>query len=61
MDFTYKAHYDAGGHMTDSLPSLTYLSVVSWDIMRIAFQLVVLNDFHVHAADVGNAYLNIWV
>ncbi len=37
MDFTHRAHYVAGGHMTDLPTSLTYSSVVSRDSMRIAF------------------------
>lgn len=34
MDFTWKARYAAGGHMTETPNSLTYLSVVSWDCVK---------------------------
>jgi hypothetical protein len=58
MDFTRKARYVAGGHMTDPPPTLTYSSVVSRDSVRIAFMLAALNDVQLLAADIGNAYLN---
>ncbi len=37
MDFTRKARYVAGGHMTNPPSSLTYSSVVLRDSVRIAF------------------------
>jgi hypothetical protein len=58
MDFTRKARYVAGGHMTDPPSTLTYSSVVSRDSVRIGFLLAVLNDLDLLAVDVGNAYLN---
>ena len=58
MDFTRKARFVAGGHMTNPPTSLTYSSVVSRDSVRIAFLLAALNDIELLAADVGNAYLN---
>jgi hypothetical protein len=58
MDFTRKARYVAGGHMTDPPVSITYSSVVSQDSVRIAFVLAALNDINVLATDIGNAYLN---
>jgi hypothetical protein len=58
MDFTRKARYVAGGHMTDPPASITYSSVVSRDSVRIAFMLAALNDIDVLATDIGNAYLN---
>jgi hypothetical protein len=58
MDFTRKARYVAGGHMTDPPATLTYSSVVSRDSVRIAFMLAALNDVDLLAADIGNAYLN---
>jgi len=58
MDFTRKARYVAGGHMTDPLSTLTYSSVVSRDSIRIAFMLAALNNVQLLAADIGNAYLN---
>jgi hypothetical protein len=44
--------------MTDPPESITYSSVVSQDIMRIAFLLAALNDVDITATDIGNAYLN---
>lgn len=58
MDFTRKARYVAGGHMTDPPATLTYSSIVSRDSLRIGFLLAALNDLDLLAADVGNAYLN---
>lgn len=57
MDFTRKARFVAGGHMTNPPTSLTYSSVISRDSVRIAFLLATLNDIDILAADVGNAYL----
>ena len=58
MDFTRKARFVAGGHMTDPPSTLTYSSVVSRDSVRIGFLLAALNQLELLAADVGNAYLN---
>lgn len=58
MDLSRKAHFVAGGHVTESPTSTTYSSVVSRDSVRIAFLIAALNDLDVIACDVGNAYLN---
>jgi hypothetical protein len=58
MDFTRKARFVAGGHMTDPPSSITYSSVVSRESVRIAFTIAALNDLDVLSADIGNAYLN---
>jgi hypothetical protein len=58
MDFTRKARFVAGGHMTDPPSAITYSSVVSRDSVRIAFLLAALNDVPILATDIGNAYLN---
>ena len=58
MDFTRKARFVAGGHVTDPPDCITYSSVVSRETVRIAFLLAALNDLDVCAADIGNAYLN---
>jgi len=58
MDFTRKARYVAGGHMTDPPTTITYSSVVSRDSVRIAFMIAALNDIDILACDIGNAYLN---
>jgi hypothetical protein len=58
MDFTRKARFVAGGHMTEPPASITYSSVVSRDSVRIAFLLAALNDVNLLSTDIGNAYLN---
>ena len=58
-DFTRKARFVAGGHMTEKPSSITYSSVVSRDSVRLAFLIAGLNDLlDVLAEDVTNAYLN---
>jgi hypothetical protein len=58
MDFTRKARFVAGGHMTDPPTSLTYSSVVARDSVRLAFLIAAMNDLDLLSADIGNAYLN---
>ncbi len=58
MDFTRKARYVAGGHMTEAPSSITYSSVVSRESVRILFLIAALNDLDVLACDIQNAYLN---
>jgi hypothetical protein len=58
MDFTRKARFVAGGHVTDPPTSITYSSVVARDSVRLAFLIAALNDLEILAADIGNAYLN---
>jgi hypothetical protein len=58
MDFSRKARFVAGGHLTEAPASITYSSVVSRDSVRLAFLIAALNDLDVMACDVGNAYLN---
>eukprot|EP00978_Attheya_sp_CCMP212_P038404 scaffold190140_cov34-Attheya_sp.AAC.1 len=58
MDFTRKARFVAGGHLTDPPASITYSSVVAHDSVRIAFMIAALNNLSVLVTDVGNAYLN---
>jgi hypothetical protein len=58
MDFTCKATFVAGAHMTNHPTSLAYSSVVSRDSARISFLLAALNGIDILAADVSNAYLN---
>ena len=57
MDFTRKARFVAGGHMTEPPVIITYSSVVSRDSVQIGFVLATLNDLELVAADIGNAYL----
>eukprot|EP00957_Ditylum_brightwellii_P023711 1789369-Ditylum_brightwellii.AAC.1 len=58
MNFTRKAKFVVGGHMTEPPSSLTYLSVVSRETIRIALTIAALNDLDIMAAGIGNAYLN---
>jgi hypothetical protein len=44
--------------MTEPPASITYLSIVSRDSVRLAFLLAALNDMDIMACDIGNAYLN---
>jgi hypothetical protein len=58
MDFTRKARFVAGGHLTEAPTSITYSTVVSRDSVRLAFLIAGLNNLDVMACDIGNAYLN---
>lgn len=58
MDFTRKARFVAGGHVTDPPSSITYSSVVSRESVCIAFLVAALNDLKILTSDIGNAYLN---
>ena len=57
-DLRHKARLVAGGHLTkDPEDGSAYSGVVSLRTMRIAVLLAELNGLSIHAADVGNAYL----
>jgi hypothetical protein len=56
-DFCWKARLVAGGHMTKAPATLTYASVVSRKIVRLALTVAALNDIDMWAADVLNAYI----
>jgi Reverse transcriptase (RNA-dependent DNA polymerase) len=58
MDFTLKARFVAGGHLTDPPKETVYSSVVTRESVRIFFLISALNDLDVLACDVQNAYLN---
>jgi hypothetical protein len=58
MDFTRKARFVAGGHITDPPTSITYSSVVARDSVHLAFMIASLNNLQILSADIGNAYLN---
>jgi len=58
MDFTRKARFVAGGHVTEPPTSITYSSVVARDSVRLAFMIAGLNNLNILSADIGNAYLN---
>ena len=61
MDFTRKARFVASGHRTEPPSSLTYSSVVARDSVCIDFLLAALNDLELLSADIGNAYLNVYM
>jgi hypothetical protein len=58
IDFTRKARFVAGGHVTNPPSTQTYASVVSRDSVRIALLLASLNNMEVMSADIQGAYLN---
>jgi hypothetical protein len=53
-DFRHKAHFCAGGHITDTSHDMTYANVVSIESVRIALDLAALD---VNMTDTENAYL----
>ena len=57
IDFTCKARFVAGGHLTDAPDTITYSSVVSRDSVKIVLLLAELNGLDIMACDIGNAYL----
>ena len=56
-DFRRKARYVAQGNMTEAPKSMTYLTVVSRESVRVALMLAALNDLQVKSAKIQNAYL----
>ena len=58
MDFSRKCWIVANGATTETPKSLTYYSVVSRDIVRLAFLMTELNELDAMTCDVGNLYLN---
>ena len=58
MTLQRKARFVAGGHQTEPTKDMTFASVVSRDIVRMAFLLAALNDLEVLSADISGAYLN---
>ena len=58
MTFDQKCRFVAGGHTTEAPASMTYLSVVSRDSMRLGFLLAALNGVDMLACNLENAYLN---
>jgi hypothetical protein len=55
MDFTRKARFVAGGHVTHPPSTQTYASVVSRESVRIALLLASINDMDVMSADIQGA------
>ena len=58
MDFTRKARFVAGGHLTDPPKETVYSSVVTRESVRIFFLICALNGLDCLSCDVQNAYLN---
>ena len=56
-DLRRKSRLVAGGHMTAPPKDSVYSSVVTLRSLRICMFLAELNGLNVHAADIGNAYL----
>ena len=56
-NFRRMARLVAGGHMTETPATLTYLSVVSHDSVQIALTIAALNDLQVMSCDIQSAYL----
>ena len=56
-NFRRKARLVAGGHTTEAPASITYFSVVSRDLVRIALMAAALNGLDILACDIQNAYL----
>ena len=48
----------AGGHTMEPPAAITYASVVSHELVRIALTVAALNNLRVMTADIQNAYLN---
>jgi hypothetical protein len=58
MDFTRKAGFVAGGHLTDPSKESVYLSEVTQESVQLFFLIAALNDLDILACDVQDAYLN---
>ena len=58
MDFTRKALFVAGGHVTNTPTSITYASVVSRESVCIDLLIAALIELDFLSADVQGAYLN---
>ena len=56
-DFQRKACLIVGGHMTNTLDTIMYFSVVTRETVCIAFTRAMLHDLEVKAADIMNAYV----
>ncbi len=56
-DFRQKARLVAAGHLTKAPATITYASVVSREIVRLALTFASFNDLEVKVGDVLNAYI----
>ena len=55
-DFRRKVRLVAGGHMTETPKTLTYVSVVSRETVQIALMVAAVNNLEIKPLDVQNAY-----
>ena len=55
MDLTSKSRYLAGGNLTNTPSSIAYVSVFSFDIMRLAFLIIAFHNLYILAGDIKNA------
>jgi hypothetical protein len=60
-DFRCKARLVAGGHMTKAPATITYVSVVSCETIRISLLMAALNDLKVKVGGVLNAYITVHI
>ena len=56
--FAMKSRLVSNCHKTDAPSSITYLSVISRDIVRIAFRIASLNDLDICDCGIEDTYLN---
>ena len=56
-DFRQKARLVAGCHMTTALATITYVSILSRETVRIALMLATLNDLEVKSGNILNSYI----
>ncbi len=54
-DYRQKARLMAGGHQTKASATITYVSMVSRETVRLALSIASLNDLEVEVGDVLNA------
>ena len=53
-DFRQKSRLVTGSHMTKAQDTITYISVVSKETVKIAFMIAALNDLEVKLGDILN-------
>ena len=56
-DFKHKTRLVAGGHMTEALATIMYVSLVSRETVRIALLIATLNDLEIKLGNILNAYV----
>ena len=65
-NFRQKARFFAGGHITETPATLTYASIVSRYLARVALTIGAINGIDIFSCNIQNAYLtdefreNIW-